>query len=393
MKVLHVIPSLSLKHGGPSVAMPLIARSLTQAGVEVDIATSDDDGPGHRLDVPLHRRIEQDRHGVFYFRKQTEFYKVSLSMRQWLKSHVHDYDAVHIHALFSFSSTAAARIARRQKTPYIIRPLGVLNRWGMENRRKFLKALSFQFVERPILRHAAAVHYTSRAEQIEAEATGIAARAAVIPLGIDLAPFANLPGPERFLARWPQAKGREIVLFLSRLDPKKGLDLLMDALAENRKSEKCLLVAAGSGEAAYERTLHEKETRLGLSGDILWTGFLKGEEKLSALAAARIFVLPSHSENFGIALVEALAAGLPCITTDGVAVSEDIRERDAGLVVKATTKPLSEAVNQLLGDAALRARFSRNAKDLAKERFSLESMGVALTALYKQILSAHRKDA
>src|SRR5207247_2285355 len=144
MKVLHVIPSLSLKHGGPSVALPLIARSLVNQTIQVDVATTDDDGPGCRMNVPLGQRIERDGYGLFHFRKQTEFYKCSWPFARWIRRHATDYDLLHIHALFSFTSVVAARAALRCGLPYLIRPLGVLNRWGMENRRRVLKSLSMR---------------------------------------------------------------------------------------------------------------------------------------------------------------------------------------------------------------------------------------------------------
>src|SRR6185436_478853 len=147
LTVLHVIPSVSPAHGGPTAAMSLMSRSLVQAGVAVDVATTDDDGPGKRAAGPLVQRVESDGYGTFFFPKQTEFYKVSLPLRSWLKQHVADYDLVHIHALFSYSSNCAARLAWRKKVPYIVRPLGVLNRWGIRHRRRGLKALSLRFIE------------------------------------------------------------------------------------------------------------------------------------------------------------------------------------------------------------------------------------------------------
>jgi glycosyltransferase involved in cell wall biosynthesis len=391
MKVLHIIPSLSLKSGGPSVALSLIARCLVNLGGQVDVATTDDDGSGCRMNVPLGRRLERDGYGVFYFRKQTEFYKVSLPFAHWLRRHMADYDVVHIHALFSFTSVSAARCARRRGVPYIIRPLGVLNRWGMENRRKFLKSLSFRFVEKSILRHAAAMHYTSCAEQIEAEQVDATAPAVVIPLGIDVSEFQNLPGPELFLSKFPNARNKKLVLFLSRLNAKKGLDLLLPAFAEiKRRNPQTLLVVAGNGEASYERSLRAQATGLGLNGDIVWTGFLDGLDKLSAMNAATLFVLPSYSENFGIALVEALAAGLPCVVTEGVAASELVREHEAGIVIRAEVSALASALDRLLDNAKLRARLGSNARRFAAERFSIEVMGVALMGLYEQIISEQK---
>jgi glycosyltransferase involved in cell wall biosynthesis len=392
MKVLHVIPSLSPKHGGPSFAVDFITRGLQRAGVAVDIATTDDDGPGFRLNVLPGKRIELEGRGIFYFRKQTEFYKVSLPFSLWAARHLVDYDVISVHALFCYTSTSAAYQARLAGIPYIIIPHGILNRWGIENRHPLLKKLSLRLIEKPLLRDAAAMYYTSRAEQREAEQTGASAPAAVIPHGINLEKFQNLPGREVFINRFPQATGRTLVLFLSRLDVKKGLDLLLPAFAVlKRKHPKAMLVIAGDGRKDYVAGLHKQAAQLGVGQEVLWVGFLDGVGKLSAFAAASMFVLPSYSENFGIALVEAMATGLPCVTTDGVAVSEDILEHNAGIVVKADVKLLSGAMNRLLDDAALRARLSANAKKLAKERFSLDAMGTALRRLYEDILS-RKKD-
>src|ERR1035437_2131663 len=389
MKVLHVIPSLSPKHGGPSFCVPVILHSLRQVGVTVDLATTDDDGPGCRINVPLGQRIERDGYGAFYFRKQTEFYKISLSFNRWIAKHVSDYDVVCIHAVFSFTTTSAALHARRRGGPYVIVPHGILNCWGMENRRRLLKSLSFRFLESSILRHAAAMYYTSHAERREAEQTGATALAAVIPHGINAAEFQNLPGAEIFLNRFPQAKGRILVLFLSRLDAKKGLDLLLPVFANvRRKHPTAMLVIAGNGEESYVAGLRDQATQLGLAGDIVWTGFLSGADKLSAFAAATVFVLPSYSENFGIALVEAMASGLPCLTTPGVALAEEVQARaaDVLMVVPPEVRPLAAALDQLLGDAALRAQLGANAKRMAAEQFTVLAMGTALRKLYEEIL-------
>ena len=186
----------------------------------------------------------------------------------------------------------------------------MLNRWGRKNRRPWLKSLSLRFVEGPILRHAAAMHYTSDAERTDAEAAGATAPAAVIPLGIDVEQFHSLPGPQRFLERFPQAQGRPIILFLSRLDAMKGIDLLLPAFARVQgKFPSSLLVIAGSGDEAYVKKLKALSKELGISGCILWTGHLSGTDKLSAFAAATVFTLPSYSENFGLALVEGAGGG------------------------------------------------------------------------------------
>ena len=391
MKVLHVIPSLSSTQGGPSFALPLMERALAGSAVEMTVVSTDDDGPGRHLAVPLGQPVFSHSATRFYFRKQAEFYKVSLPLSHWLNKNVNQFDLVHIHALFSFSSTAAAWAARKQEIPYIIRPLGVLNHWGMENRRKFLKSLSFRFVEFPILQHAAALHYTSHAEQQEAEQTGAKVPSVIIPLGIDTAAFEKLPRPESFLNRFPQARGKKLVLFLSRLDAKKGLDMLLPAfVAVKRRQPQAMLIVAGNGEKEFTDNLQRQSVKLGLANDILWPGFLAGTEKLSAFSVATVFVLPSYSENFGIALVEALAAGLPCVTTTGVAVSKEIAANNAGIVVPPNEIGLAAALDKLLADEVLCERLGGNARRLAQAQFSLVALREALLKLYCEIISTRK---
>jgi glycosyltransferase involved in cell wall biosynthesis len=388
MKVLHVIPSVSPKDGGPSFAMPLIARGLEASGVQVDVATTEE---------TRERRINQSEVSVYYFRRQSEFYKVSLPLSRWLSKHIRDYDLVHIHALFSYSSYTAARLATKNGVPYIVRPLGVLNRWGMQNRRRLLKRLSFRFIEQHIVRNAASIHYTSQQERLEAEEAGVRNESVVIPLGVELSRFRELPGPEPFYEKFPQARGRDIILFLSRLDPKKGLDLLLRAFAEvHRQHERrpstqdgCppLLVIAGEGDDQFVNGLRRLAGELGIANAILWTGFLGGDDKWSAMAAASLFVLPSYSENFGIALAEAMAAGLPCVVSDQVGIAVDAKEYEAGLVVPCEVGAVFSAMQLLVHDPDLRNRLGANALRLVKDRFSLEAMSNSLVKLYERVAS------
>jgi glycosyltransferase involved in cell wall biosynthesis len=387
MKILHVIPSLSVKEGGPSLALPVMARALSQQGIEVTIATTDDDGRGKRRTVALGQYTTDDQQiHYIYFRKNTDFYKVSFQLWRWLVKHVAEFHAVHIHALFSYSSIVAALIARRERVPYVVRPLGVLNQWGMTNRRRILKNLSLRWIELPILRSASAIHYTSQAEQLEASLAhpGIASLpCAVIPLAIEAVnPSAD---SARFFAKFPEASGRPIVLFLSRLDRKKGLELLLEAFARVRSSvDRSLLVIAGEGTPGYTTSLRARADALNLSHDIVWAGFLSGDEKTAAFAAASIFVLPSFSENFGIAALEAVAAGVPVILSDQVALSDEIRDADAGLVVPCKAEPVAEAIITLLSCPERRRQVGTNAQHLAQSRFSAESVGQALKSLYQR---------
>jgi len=183
--VLHVIPSISHAHGGPSRAIRLMEQALAGSLWQCVTATTDDDGPRRHLDRTLLCPVLGGPATRWYFHKNTEFYKAAWSFVPWVRRNVGRFDVVHIHALFSFSSIVAAWAARRAGVPYIVRPLGTLTHYGRTQRRPWLKRQSIKWIEGPVLRDAAAVHFTSLDEQREAEACCVLMRSVVIPLGIE----------------------------------------------------------------------------------------------------------------------------------------------------------------------------------------------------------------
>ena len=362
-----------------------MAKDLSSRGIEVHVATTDDDGSG-RLNIPLGVPIA--RAGVFYwfFPRQTRFYKFSQPLSAWLSAHVAEYQVVHIHALFSYPSVTAARYAHRRNVPYVVRPLGTLNRWGMENRRPWLKQLSFRMIESRILQNAAFVHYTSEPERQEAALLGVNTRAEIIPNPVAASPEDVPVG--LFRAKHPELRDREIILFLSRFDRKKGLDILLPAFTKVRERfPTAALVLAGSGDKALAETLHSQARSLGIERDVVWPGFLEGAEKQAAFADADVFVLPSYSENFGIAVVEALAAGCPAVVSDQVAIHRDIAAAHAGLVVPCDAGELADVLCRMLADRAARSRMGANGRRLARTQYSLESVTSRLISEYDTIVA------
>lgn len=387
MKVLHVVPSLSPLRGGPSFAVPAMAQGLARAGLEVHIATTDDDGPERHLDIPLGRPLIHDGVTCWYFRRQTRFYTASWPLTRWLAQQVGAYDLVHIHALFSYASLPAAWFAAKRQVPYIVRPIGVLHTWGTQQRRARLKRLSFQMIERHMLRHAAAVHFTSKQEEAEAALPGVHMQSVVLPLGIELAPFGGSRGTGAFRQQHPMLSQKVVLLFLSRLDRKKGLDMLLQAFAQVRQAcPDAALVLAGSGEPAYEAWLREQAQALGIAQDVMFTGFLSGEQKRAALADCDIFVLPSYSENFGVVIVEAMASGLPVVVSDQVGIAEEVAQAPAGLVVPCSAHRLADALRLLIHNHDMRQKLGAHGRMLAQQRFSLATTTTALTKLYVDLV-------
>jgi glycosyltransferase involved in cell wall biosynthesis len=380
VKVLHVIPSLSAAHGGPSKALAMMEQALRRQGVDVETATTDDDGPGRRVRKELGVPLQEAGAVHWYFGKSTEFYKVSPSFARWITSEVDRYDLVHIHALFSFASTVAAWAARRARVPYVLRPLGTLNDYGLSRRRPALKSMSIRFVEGPMLRAAAAVHFTSEAEAVEARHLGIPMKEAVIPLAADPADV-----PATRAARTDPNVIR--LLFLSRLDAKKNVEGLLSALASLQSDLPRLhLDIAGDGAPEYVGRLKTHAEGLGVCAQVSWLGHVEGQAKAHALAGADVFVLPSYSENFGIAAAEALAAGLPCVLGEGVAIANDVVQAGAGIAVGTDAASIAQGLRRIIADHESLPALSANAVRLARERYSIEAMGASLTRLYKDIL-------
>jgi glycosyltransferase involved in cell wall biosynthesis len=381
--VLHVIPSVSPVHGGPSRAIALMERTLAAAGIAVTTLTTDDDGPGRRLGADA-RPGEANGAARVYVRKWLEPYKVAPGAIGWLGRNVTRFDVVHVHALFSFVSTWACLIATLRGVPYVVRPLGVLSSYGMTQRRPWLKRLSLALVEGPLLRRAAAVHFTSEAEREEAHVLGIPMQGRVIPLGIEAAE------PDAQGLSLPRSGGgRPVMLFLSRLDPKKNVESLLRGLSLlKEKGQAPLLTIAGDGAPGYVAGLKTFADKLGLAGDVLWLGHTDGARKAGALAGADLFVLPSFSENFGIAAAEAMRAGLPCVLGEGVGIAREAEAAGAALVVSPEPAAIAAAIERLLGDEVLRRDMAARAKAFAAREYAPSAMAERLIALYRTILSA-----
>ncbi len=387
MKVLHVIGSVGSLRGGPSFVLAALAKGLATRGLEIHVATTDDNGP-ERLQVPTGQPVYEDGVCYRYFPRQIGFYTCSLPLARWLWLHVEEYDLIHIHGLFNFSATVAAWAAAVRGIPYIVRPLGVLNRWGITNRRPLLKRLSFRLVERPILRRAAFIHCTSEQERLEAREMADMPRCVIIanPVVLQMQ-LEQRKG--RFRAQHPEFGDRKLILFLSRLDPKKGLDLLLPAFARVRETDpNVALVLAGSGRSSFVEGLHRQAAQLSVAPDILWTGFLDEKEKAAALADADVFVLPSYSENFGIAVLEAMAFRVPVVVSDRVAIHREIADAHAGLVVPCNAEALAAAISRLLGSPELIRRYVFNARALFSTAFSLEAILDQFLAAYTNTLTA-----
>jgi glycosyltransferase involved in cell wall biosynthesis len=378
IRVLHVVPAVAPRYGGPSTAVFGMCRALAAEGVETLVATTDADGAG-RLDVPLGEVVRTGGTSTIYFRRRgSEAYKWAQGLSLWLSGHVRDYELVHVHAVFSYASMAAGRAALAANVPFVVRPLGTLDPWSVAHHRWRKRALLGLGLQRT-LAAASAMHYTSAGEQQLAEgAHAWLPRGVVVPLGIDDALFA--PGEQ------PDA-AHPYVLTMSRLDRKKGIDLLIRAFHDvsgRRGAEQWRLVVAGDGDAAYVRDLKRLAASGPAAGRIVFTGWLDGARRDACVRRATLFTLPSAQENFGMALVEALACGVPAIVTPGVNLAPEISRAGAGWTVERSVADLATGLHTAIRDSGERAKRSAAARTCA-QRFRWKVVGRALLDFYATV--------
>lgn len=390
LRVLHLIPSISPRRGGPSQAVLAMTAALRRQGLEASILTTDDDGPGRLADLPLGHWHERSGVPVLAFPRWSpplgplREFAVAPGLTRWLLRHLRDYHLLHVHALFSWPSTSGMAVARLLGVPYVLRTIGQLDPWSLQ-RSTGRKGLLLRLIERANLEGAAALHFTSEAERREAASLGLSTPSFVLPLGVEAppapaqrsaaaAPPVTPPGPTRFL-------------FLSRLHPKKQLPLLLEALALLRGRNPAAawtLAIAGSGEPAYEAELRERARQLGLAERIEWLGFVQGEAKWRELRRADWFVLPSASENFGIAAAEALAAGTPVILSPGVAIAEAVAAAGVGRLTDPNPEALARTLSECLQPPS--ERLQQEARDFAASTYGWEPIAQQLRGRYGRLL-------
>jgi len=390
LRIVQVVPSIALIYGGPSQMVLGLSKGLAAHGVEVTILTTNANGDVGQapLDVPLDRPIEQDGYQIRYFRcSPFRRYKFSIDLLGWLSHHATEFDLAHIHALFSPVSTAAASIARFQRLPYILRPLGTLDPADLQKKRQ-VKQLYAALFERSNLANAAAIHFTSAQEAKISERFGTHSRDLVIPLGVNRVDesLPLCPGVSISCSDSPTPT----LLFMSRIDPKKGLDLLLPAL-ETLLAEGLdfhfVLAGTNPQDPAYEQQIRTQIQASPLATRTTITGFVTGAAKAALLRSADLFVLPSYYENFGIAVAEAMAAGVPVVISDQVHIWQEIQQAQAGWVSACEVSALTARLRSALQSAQERQQRGKNARIYALQHYSWDAIAQQMIVAYRHIVA------
>lgn len=368
-----------------------MVTALRQAGVQAEIATTNDDGP-HTLEVPLNQLCTHQGVPVRFFKRLSPPLNVirefaySFGFQRWLGKNISNYDVVHVHAIFSFVSTYAMYLARRKGIAYVVRPIGQLEKWSLQQ-SKNRKSRYLDLIERSNLLAADCVHFTAESEREQALQVIPALKHSVIPLGIS-APMPLRQARFKIREHWQLDRAVPTLLYLSRLHPKKGLDLLIDALAIVDDFPFKLLIA-GQGEQVFEDALKQKIKRLELEQKVQFVGFAKGAEKNLLLQGADLFVLTSHSENFGIAVLEAMASGTAVLVSHAVALSSEVAQRKLGYVTALDVDAIRREIIDALADLENTHEMGRSARDYVEQHYQWSAIAGRLSKLYKSLHKAH----
>ena len=367
MRILQVIASISERFGGPAQAVLDISKNLADRGHAVDLfATNTNANANHHHD---HLQNDQYRIQLFACEWSPRNFFYAPSFQKELAQTIHDYDLVHIHGLWVYPTLVASALCLKERIPYIVRPCGMLDAYCLRHHpiRKMVYSLIF---ERRNLAGASAIHFTSEEERKRSILFGASTQTVVLPLGIDSTAYLNLPPKGSFKKCYPNLTGKKIVLFLGRLCFKKGLDLLVSSFSEIVKTQRdCQLVIAGPDEEGYGKKLARLIRHLELEEMVTFVGFVHGEEKRALLRDSDLFCLPSHQENFAIAAVEAMAAGLPVVVSDQVGLHSDIQASGSGVVTQCRVRDLTSALLLLLMNDEKRIKMGQNARRFALEKY------------------------
>ncbi len=392
MRILHVIPSVAPIRGGPSLAVLAMVKALQSQGIKTEIATTNDNG-ADLLDVSLQKCIEYQQVPVWFFPRFSpninfiREYAFSYEFTKWLWHNISTYDLVHIHALFSYPSTAAMTIARLKKVPYIVQPHGLLCKWSLQQ-HTYKKKIYFHLIEKANLNSSQALNFTSQSEQQDFFLLGLNVPNFVLPLG--LSATKPIPDARQRLHQHLKIPSNEtVILFLSRLHPKKGLNCLIPALGK-LSHHRFTFIIAGNGSPEYETEVKSLISSNQIHNVTYLVGFVQDEFKDILMQGSDLFVLTSYSENFGIVILEALAAGLPLLLTPGVALASVVQEHQVGYITELDVSAIASTLEQFLTNPQAAKDMSLRARQLVSDKYSWEHISTKLQEIYADIIQQNK---
>lgn len=375
MKLLHVLSSLDPAGGGPMEGVLQSSLECVRLGHRVEVAT---------LDAPDAKFLDGYPLPVHALGPGRSGYAYASSYVPWLRAHAADYDAVIVNGLWQYHGLGTWRALKGSGVPYFVFTHGMLDPWFKKAYplKHLKKWLYWPWADYRVLRDAEAVLFTCEEERLLARKSFwlYSAREVVVSFGTTPPPVGAERLREVFLTAHPALRGKRLLLFLSRIHEKKGCDLLIEAFSRVARERPDLqLVMAGPDQSGWRATLEAQAARLGIADRVTWPGMLRDDLKWGAFHAADAYVLPSHQENFGIAVAEALGCGLPVLISDKINIWREIETAGAGIVEPDTAEGCERALRHWLDlPETDRTLMRARAMALFSQRFTVEAMARSL---------------
>jgi glycosyltransferase involved in cell wall biosynthesis len=392
MKVLHITPVYepAWEAGGVVRALSQLCRQLGRLGLDVTVFTTDSAG-NDSLRVPTNQPLDVGGVRVFYFHTPWPLqFRYSRALGRACRDMVGDFDIMQLTSFWNYPGIPAGMQARRQGIPYVISTSGTLMPAARRRSRSRLgslkKWLYMQVIEKRNLRGAAAIRYASHMERAKTDASLPRIPSFVVPTGLDLGEFDELPSRSEARARLRLPRDVMVVSFLGRLNPAKGLEALVRAFARVcRETTPARLLIAGPDDGS-EAEIRSLVGQANLERHVRFMGFVDPEERSYLLSATDLFALTSWFESFGCSAVEAMAAGVPVLVSENVGICREVEMDGAGLVVPVQVDAIAEALENLLLRPDLLEHMGRRAHVSARQRYDIRQVGRTMAKAYEDVL-------
>ncbi|MEO0838497.1 MAG: glycosyltransferase [Cyanobacteria bacterium J06632_19] len=382
IRVCQVVASINENVGGPAYSVTSLATALSVQNICSHLFTLDYQKHGRQVStVGINLHCETAKKIAIYLRGLQP--SASNNLLQLAST---ELDLIHNHGLWMFPNLYARKAAVMNQLPLIISPRGMLESWSLKN-SWYKKWLAWFLYERQNLKSATAFHATSPEEVQSIRKLGFKQPIALIPNGVSVPSIEEKPSREILIQRFPELAHKKWLLFLSRIHPKKGIDNLLHVWHSLATAfSDWHLVIAGPNLVSYQEKLEPLVKKLNLTNCVTFTGMLSGQYKASALSNADLFVLPTHSENFGIVIAESLAHGVPVITTKG-APWKDLQTYECGWWIENNRQALHIALNEAIKiSSEERQAMGLRGRNLVKAKYSWNSIAKNMESVYQWIL-------
>lgn len=388
MRILHVIPSYepAWAFGGTVTATSQLCRGLVRQGVDVTVYTTDADGKGGYLDVPLNRRIDLGGVKVWYFHcdlfPKNAFYSRGLTRK--LKDTLKEFDLIHMSALWQWIGIDVYKICRQFSKPYIISSHGSFNPWPW-NQNKIKKRIYWSLFGKKTVENAAAIHFTTNDEKDNSLYS--------IPF---LSKKKNFIIPNAMMIRQGKnireelsiSKDTFVLLFTGRIHQTKGIHFVIKAMKQIDCKKLLFLIVGHEEDIKYSNYL--RRISKVINNKIIWKGSVSSEEIWDYYFSSNLFVLPSYNENFSMVAAEAMSSGLPVLISNNVGLRKDVQLSNSGFVVSQDVGQIANVFKKCIKSPDLLKQLSQNARKFVKERYDMNKVAELMAKAYEDVLMGRK---